>query len=101
MGWDTKISNGYVKTLLDLENNDNKVFSLRVPGAIQFTNALEDNVSKALSGELSPKNALDEVSKEWKKIIKKIGKDKIRKIYASEVALEDNRTIPLNYIILR
>ena len=101
LGWDTKISNGYVKTLLDLENNDNKVFSLRVPGAIQFTNALEDNVSKALSGELSPKNALDEVSKEWKKIIKKIGKDKIRKIYASEVALEDNRTIPLNYIILR
>ena len=45
---------------------------------------------KALAGQLSPQEALDEVAAEWKKIVKRIGADTIReKAYAIGVALED------------
>jgi len=33
---------------------------------------------------------LDEVAAEWKKIVKRIGKDVVREAYAVGVALEDN-----------
>ena len=48
-----------------------------------------DAKAKALAGQLSPQEALDEVATEWKKIVKRIGADTVREAYAIGVALED------------
>ena len=89
-GWDAEIANEYSDTLLDMEEKStNRVFPLRTPGVAQFTSAVATVTSKALAGQLSPQEALDEVAAEWTKIVKRIGADTIREAYAIGVALED------------
>ena len=64
--------------------------SASCPGVFQFTSAVATGTSKALAGQLSPQEALDEVAAEWEKILKRVGKDNVREAYAVGVALEDN-----------
>jgi multiple sugar transport system substrate-binding protein len=91
-GWDPLIAKSYTATLMGMEEySTNRVFPLRVPGVFQFTSAVATGTSKALAGQLSSQEALDEVAAEWKKIIKRIGADTIREAYAVGVALEDNK----------
>ena len=89
-GWDPEIAQQYADTLMEMEEGStNRVFPLRVPGVFQFNSAVATGTSKALAGQLSPQEALDEVAAEWKKIVKRIGADTIREAYAIGVALED------------
>src|SRR6056300_429887 len=89
-GWDPEIAKQYADTLMEMEEGStNRVFPLRVPGVFQFNSAVATGTSKALAGQLSPQEALDEVAAEWKKIVKRIGADTIREAYAIGVALED------------
>ena len=89
-GWDPEIAKQYADTLMEMEEGStNRVFPLRVPGVFQFNSAVATGTSKALAGQLSPQEALDEVAAEWTKIVKRIGADTIREAYAIGVALED------------
>ena len=72
------------------EKSTNRVFPLRVPGVFQFTSAVATGTSKALAGQLSPQEALDEVAAQWNKILDRVGRDNVREAYAIGVALEDN-----------
>ena len=86
-GWDPEIAQQYADTLMEMEEGStNRVFPLRVPGVFQFNSAVATGTSKALAGQLSPQEALDEVAAEWKKIVKRIGADTIREAYAIGVA---------------
>jgi len=91
MGWDPEIANSYTKTLLDMEKSKNRVFPLRVPGVFEFTSAVATGTSKALAGQLSPQEALDEVAKEWEAIVKRVGKKAVQDAYAVGVKMEDNK----------
>ena len=89
-GWDSEIAKQYSETLLAMEEGStNRVFPLRVPGVFQFNSAVATGTAKALAGQLSPQEALDEVAAEWTKIVKRIGADTVREAYAVGVALED------------
>ena len=90
-GWDPLIAKSYAATIVGMEEfNTNRVFPLRVPGVFQFTSAVAVGTSKALAGQLSPQEALDEVAAEWNKILDRVGKDVVREAYAVGVKLEDN-----------
>ena len=47
--------------------------------------------SKALAGQLSPQEALDEVAKEWEAIVSRVGKKAVQDAYAVGVKMEDNK----------
>ena len=90
-GWDPLIAKSYAATIVGMEEfNTNRVFPLRVPGIFQFTSAVAVGTSKALAGQLSSQEALDEVAAEWNKILDRVGKDVVREAYAVGVKLEDN-----------
>ena len=92
MGWDPEIAKSYTDTLLEMEEKSkNRVFPLRVPGVFEFTSAVATGTSKALAGQLSPQEALDEVAKEWEAILNRVGKDNVKAAYAVGVAMEDNK----------
>ena len=62
-GWDPEIAKQYADTLMEMEEGStNRVFPLRVPGVFQFNSAVATGTSKALAGQLSPQEALDEVA---------------------------------------
>lgn len=89
-GWATDVAKTYCATLSGMDNSQNRVFDLRVPGVNQYMTALATGVSKALARQLTPQQAMDEVAAEWEKITKRLGVDRVRKAYANVVALEDN-----------
>ncbi|MDA9187167.1 hypothetical protein N9O39_03745, partial [Candidatus Pelagibacter sp.] len=69
----------------------NRVFPLRVRGVFEFTSAVATGTSKALAGQLSPQEALDEVAKEWEAIVNRVGKKNVQEDYAVGVKMEDNQ----------
>ena len=91
IGWDSLVAKEYVDTLADMEKSTNRVFPLRVPGTFQFNSALATGAAKALAGQLSPQEALDEVAAEWKEILERVGADNVRDAYAVGVKMEDNQ----------
>jgi multiple sugar transport system substrate-binding protein len=62
-------------------NLDNGFPDLNIPGASEYLDKLDLNVTKALSGELSPKAALDAAAAEWKAITQRLGVDRQKQIY--------------------
>lgn len=50
-------------------------------GAPEYADALGRNISKAISGELTSQQALDEAAEEWIKIVQKLGIDKQKAQY--------------------
>jgi multiple sugar transport system substrate-binding protein len=90
LGWDEKTATTYVETLSGMDLSKNRVFDLRVPGVGQFMSSMAAGVSKALAGQESAQKALDGVAAEWRQIVDRIGKDRVRDAYKNVVALEDN-----------
>jgi multiple sugar transport system substrate-binding protein len=48
---------------------------IRIPGSNEYFNALDDGIAKAMAGEATPQQALDEVAKNWDAITERLGKD--------------------------
>lgn len=88
-GWAPEVARSYTATLLGMEGHPNRVFDLRVPGVNMFMSALATGVSRALAGELTPQEAMDEVAREWKAITERVGVDVVRRAYADVVDLMD------------
>ncbi|MHB0952731.1 MAG: extracellular solute-binding protein [Allorhizobium sp.] len=91
LGWDADLAKSYVETLSGMDTSQNRVFDLRVPGVNQFMTSMATGVASAIAGQATPQAALDQVAKEWKDIVDRIGVDKVREAYARVVALEDNQ----------
>jgi multiple sugar transport system substrate-binding protein len=73
-----------------MEESQNRVFDLRVPGVSQFMSSMANGVSEAMAGQKTAQEALDNVAKEWSEITDRIGKDRLRDAYANVVTVEDN-----------
>jgi multiple sugar transport system substrate-binding protein len=91
LGWDADLAKSYVETLSGMDTSQNRVFDLRVPGVNQFMTSMATGVASAIAGQATPQAALDQVAKEWKDIVDRIGVDKVREAYGRVVALEDNQ----------
>ena len=91
LGWDKKVAAGYVKTLSEMDDSQNRVFDLRVPGVNEFMSSMANGVAEALAKQKPPQKALDDVAVEWKRIVERIGKDDMRAAYGNVVKLEDNK----------
>lgn len=90
LGWDASVADSYVTTLSEMEQSNNRVYDLRVPGVGQFMSSMANGVAEALAGQKSAQDALDGVAAEWSDIVERIGKDRLRDAYSNVVRLEDN-----------
>jgi multiple sugar transport system substrate-binding protein len=89
-GWADTTAQTYVTTLSEMEESQNRVFDLRVPGVSQFMSSMANGVAEAMAGQKTAQDALDDVAQEWAEIADRIGKDRLRDAYANVVTLEDN-----------
>jgi len=60
---------------------------LRIPGLHQYTRSFEIHLTRALKKEVSVKEALDTIAKEWDKITDDFGRDRQLSIYRSSMGL--------------
>ncbi len=72
----------------DMEN-PNVLTDLRIPGKPEYVDTVLDlYVSKALAGEMEPKEALDTIYEEWEKITERLGREEQLKAYRTMLGLE-------------
>jgi len=61
---------------------------LRIPGLQRYYDALDAQITRALTGELSPQKALDNVAERWEQITDDLGRERQLKLYRQSLGLE-------------
>ena len=80
----------YLKTLY--ANIVNTVPDFCLPGGFEYQDALDKEIHACMTGEKAPKKALDDASRAFDRITRRIGKDKVRQ---SWLALTKNLADPI------
>jgi len=80
----------YLNTLYD--NMVNTVPDFCVPGGFEYQDALDKEIHACMTGEKAPQKALDDASKAFERITRRIGKEKVQQ---SWLALTQNLAEPI------
>ncbi len=88
-GFTERSATTYLRALNETMTHPNLVLNLRIPGWTQYRDALELAVSKALAGEASPENSLNEAAEAWSAITDRLGgPEKQRDNYRTHLGLD-------------
>jgi multiple sugar transport system substrate-binding protein len=68
---------------------ENVALDMRLPGYFSYTEVLEIELAKALAGEVSPQEALDEVAKQWDALTEEFGRDTQLAAYRASMGLSN------------
>jgi multiple sugar transport system substrate-binding protein len=71
----------------------NVALDLRIPGFNDYTTALEKQLYRAVTGELTVAQAMDNAAAEWEKITDRIGRDRQRTIYRASMGLPSKSSL--------
>lgn len=74
-GFDEAGAVDYVTAILDGINDPNYVLDLRIRGSAEYLSALDNEVARALVGEITAQEALDNVAVVWNEITDRLGRD--------------------------
>ncbi len=88
-GFDEESAKDYLQAILDTINHPNAIVDLRIPGAFEYFAALDIGISKAVTGELDPQAALDEVAATWDAITDRLGRESQLKLYKESLGISD------------
>jgi multiple sugar transport system substrate-binding protein len=58
---------------------------LRIPGTPEMWEVYDIHLSEAVTGQVSPEEALNRIAEEWKAIVERYGKDTLKKIYQEAI----------------
>ena len=78
----------YLTMVEQVLGHPNAVFQLRLPGYVQYQDALELAVSKAIAGQATSQEALDEAAAEWDAITDRIGRETQLELYRKSIGLD-------------
>lgn len=65
----------YLNAVRDIIGHPNAVIDLRITGAAEYFDALDTQLARAVAGEVTPQEALDEVATQWNAITDRLGRD--------------------------
>ena len=77
----------YLEVLRASLDSPQVALDLRIPGFSRYTKALEQELSRALDGAASVKEALDKVAADWELITDQIGRDQQLALYRASMGL--------------
>ena len=86
-GFSEEDAQAYTQAIADSLNDPNVVFDLRIPGIQEYKDALEIAVTKALVGEASAQEALDEAAAEWEAITDRLGREQQAQYYRESLGI--------------
>lgn len=77
----------YLAAVRDTINSPNAVVDLRITGAAEYFDALDTQLARAVAGEVTSQQALDQVAKDWNAITDRLGRDQQEKLYRQMLGL--------------
>jgi multiple sugar transport system substrate-binding protein len=86
-GWPADEAREYVDSIRSALEHPNAVFDLRLPGFPEYKDAVELAVSEALSGQVSPQDALNKAADTWRQITDRLGKENQLRLYREALGL--------------
>lgn len=73
-GFATASAKAYLDAITQSLANPNVVYDITIPGAGEYYQAFDDQVARAVRGELKPRQALDRAAAEWERITDRLGR---------------------------
>jgi multiple sugar transport system substrate-binding protein len=77
----------YLAAVRDTINSPNAVVDLRITGAAEYFDALDTQLARAVAGEVTSQQALDQVAKDWNAITDRLGRDQQKVLYRQMLGL--------------
>ncbi len=87
-GWDPEDAKEYSKAYSECFNAKTMLPYLRIRGAFEYWVALDRNLSEAMIGRMTPKEALDRCAKDWKQTTDRLGKEEQLKFYRESIGYQ-------------
>lgn len=87
-GFDEESAADYLDAILNTINHPNAVLDLRITGSAEYLDALDVEVSRAVAGEISAQEALDNVAAQWDAITDRLGREAQLEQYRAAVGWE-------------
>jgi multiple sugar transport system substrate-binding protein len=87
-GFDEESAQDYLQAILDTINDPNAIVDLRIPGAFEYFDALDNGIAKAMTGEATAQEALDEVAAAWEEITDRLGRENQLALYKGSLGVE-------------
>lgn len=88
-GFDREGAVDYLDAVQNTINHPNAVLDLRIRGSAEYLSVLDVEVSRALAGELTSQQALDNVAAQWNDITDRLGRDAQLQQYKDAVGFEE------------
>ena len=74
-GFDEESARDYLDAILTGINHPNAVLDLRITGTAEYQQTLDAELARALKGEISAQEALDNAAKAWEEITNRLGRE--------------------------
>ena len=87
-GWNAEDAELYSKAYAECFNSKTMLPYLRIRGAFEYWVALDRNLSEAMIGRMTAKEALDRCARDWKQITNRLGKDEQLKFYRESIGYQ-------------
>ncbi len=87
-GFSEDAARQYLGAIRETIEHPNAVLDLRIPGAADYFQALDAQIYRALTGELSAQEALDRAAQAWEAITDRYGRDEQLALYRASLGLE-------------
>jgi len=76
----------YLDSIADSYNHPNRIVDLRIPGQGEYWIAAEDEWTRAISGELSAQEALDNAAAAWEEITDRYDREAQKALYTASIS---------------
>ena len=87
-GWDAEDVKTYTQAYYETFNADTILTYLRIPGTFEYWDILDKNLSAAMSGDKTAKEALDDTAASWEAITDRLGRDVQRDYYQAAIGYD-------------
>ena len=87
MGMTEPEAKEYLGAILGTINDPNAVVDLRITGSAEYFDALDTQLARAVAGEATSQEALDEAAKAWNATTDRLGRDQQLKLYRQMLGL--------------
>ena len=84
-GFDAESAQDYLDAILTGINHPNAVLDLRITGTAEYQQTLDVEITRAIAGEISAQEALDNAAAAWEEITDRLGRDNQLAQYRSSV----------------
>ncbi len=75
----------YLDSIRDSYNHPNRIVDLRIPGQGQYFEALEASYTRAVTGEVSAEEALNDAASRWNEITDTLGRERQVELYQASL----------------